>query len=746
MISLERSRQLIDFNLSLIPIGDNKMPWIKWKQHQTEIVDKDKFSEYYHNEKTKGIGIVTGYNNLEVIDVDLKVLSSLKDQQDFWNEYINFLKDNIDMFDDKFVIYKTINNGYHILYKCSTIEGNKKLAKLKGHPEAIIETRGIGGYVFVYENQISKKSYTEISEISTIDREVLIEISKTFNYSDDEVKIDSEKKEYKEAEVKPWDDYNSKVSIFDVIGSDFEIIRNLSDKYIIKRHNAQSAHSGYVYKNSGCMFLFTTATLYPNEKLVSPFAAYCFKNFNGDFKAASIDIYNKGYGSRIVKEPKEILEKPVINKQDLIFPIDIFPETIQNYILMCNKTLNSSIDYMGCSFMWMSSVIIGNSLQIQVKNGWKETATLWISIVGKAGLGKTPSISNVIFPLMKANNTEIKNFIKQNDKYLHYKSLDKDEQKLTEEIRKPIKTQFIVNDITLEALVDLHEESDNSVGVFKDELAGWFKDMNKYRAGSDLEFWLSSWSGKAVSLNRKTSKSAFVEKPLIPVLGGIQPSILNIFYTEENKDNGFIDRMLLSFPDLEIESYNDNEMSTEILEWYNSCIINFYESVKNQLIQRNIDRDIDPKLVVFSDDAKKEWIRIFNEITGIQNSNDENEYMKSMLPKQKSYIPRFALIINTIDCFFNDKTNIQLISKDAILKAEKLSKYFIAMAKKIKIDSVEKNEIKTTLDLNKTKSIRERFHILYKDNPSLNRKEVSEILGISRNTIQRYIKEIENGN
>jgi len=276
------------------------------------------------------------------------------------------------------------------------------------------------------------------------------------------------------------------------------------------------------------MYLFTTATQYPHEKLITPFQAYTIKYFNEDYKLASKDIYDKGFGSRVIKTPKEIKEKPTLNTEDLIFPIDIFPNEIQNYILECNKTLDSSIDYMGCSFMWLSSVIIGNSLNIKVKNGWNENSTLWLSIVGKAGLGKTPSISNIIFPLMKANNKEIKNYIKQNDKYQAHKSLDKDEQQRTEEIKKPIKTQFIVNDITLEALVDLHEESDNAVGVFKDELAGWFKDMNKYRAGSDLEFWLSSWSGKAVSLNRKTSKSAFVEKPFIPVLGGIQPSILNI--------------------------------------------------------------------------------------------------------------------------------------------------------------------------------------------------------------------------
>jgi DNA-binding XRE family transcriptional regulator len=744
MIKLDRARQLIDTNLSLIPIGENKVPWISWKKYQTEVINKDQFSEYYNNEKTKGVGIITGYNNLECIDIDLKILPSLKEQQDFWHEYISFLKDNIDMFDDKFVIYKTVNNGYHIIYRCAKIEGNKKIAKLKGYKEAIIESRGLGGYIFVYENQISKKGYTEISEISEIDREVLFEISKSYNHVEPTKDIKVSIKEHNESKITPWDDYNSKNSIFDVINDDFEIVRQLKDKYIIRRHGAASAHSGYVYKDSGCMYLFTTGTIYQHEKLISPFVAFATKYHNSDFKEATKDIYFKGYGSRIVKEPKELREKPKLNESDLIFPIDIYPENIQNYILQCNNTLDSSIDYMGCSFLWLSSVVIGNSLQVQVKSGWNEISTVWISIVGKAGLGKTPSISNIIFPLLKANNREIKEFIKQNEKYHAYKELDKAEKKNTEVIKRPIKTQFIANDITLEALIDLHEESDNSIGVFKDELAGWFKDMNKYRAGSDLEFWLSSWSGKAVSLNRKTAKSAFVERPLIPVLGGIQPSILNIFYTEENKDNGFIDRMLLCFPELEVDKYNDKEIPKEVLEWYSASVVNFYDAIKSDILKRNIEDEIEPHKVYLSEDAKIEWIRIFDEITEVQNCNEENEYMKSMLPKQKSYIPRFALIINTVECFFNDKTNLYMISKESMLKAEKLSKYFIAMAKKIKINTVEVYDMKQAMYLNKDKTTFDKFKAMYEANKDLNKQQAADLLGVSRQTIYNYIKDLDN--
>ena len=175
MTKLDFCKRLLDSDLSLITIGDKKVPNIKWKQFQDKAMSKADFEKVYTLPSTKGVGILTGYNNLEVIDVDLKTLPSLKLQQDFWNELIGLLRDNIDDFDKKFTIYKTINNGYHILYKCEKIEGNTKIAKLKNHTQAIIETRGIGGYVFIYENKVSTSTYSNIQEISIKDREILFQ-------------------------------------------------------------------------------------------------------------------------------------------------------------------------------------------------------------------------------------------------------------------------------------------------------------------------------------------------------------------------------------------------------------------------------------------------------------------------------------------------------------------------------------------------------------------------------------------
>jgi hypothetical protein len=752
---LNKCNKLLEAGYSLLTVGDNKIPNFAWQKRQKEQYTLAEFKKDYEYRggikrkddteipATKGVGIVTGYNNVEVFDIDLKVFNSLKEQQDFWNEYTSLLRDNIDEFDKKFVIYKTMNGGYHILYKCRSIQGNLKIAKLKGMTEAVIETRGIGGYVFIYDNQISKLSYTEIQEISDLDRDVLFECSKFYNYVEEiDVTVKEETKDIpNHVEVTTWDDYNDKTNVLDLLADDFIIVRNLADKYLVKRYNATSAHSGYVYKNSGCVYLFSTGTIYPSEKLLSAFSIYTYKYCNGDYKSSAKELYKKGFGSRRLHKPEQLNERPVI--EDVNFPLDIFPEPLQNYILQCHDTLDSSIDYMGCSMLWVLSVIVGNSIKIEVKTGWQEAATLWISVVGKAGIGKTPSINNIVFPLNKANNQEIKKFQKENEKYHAYAELDKKEKETAEKVNKPRKTQFIVDDVTLEALVDMHEENKNSVGIFKDELAGWYKDMNKYRAGSDMEFWLSTWSGKSVALNRKSVKSSFIEQPLIPVLGGIQPGILDNFYTEENKDNGFIDRMLLCYPDLIVDDYNDAEMHPDILQWYSDYIIAFYDNVKRHIIQYNNEDEIEPLKAVLSPDAKKEWIRIFNSITSQQNSDEENEYMKSMLPKQKSYIPRFALLINTLTAFnkAEQMSDFIYITKESILAAERLSDYFIRMAKKIKVTRAEVNELKSAAK--GAGSAYQRFESMYAANPKFNRKEAAEILGISRKTLYQYLEKIE---
>jgi hypothetical protein len=735
--TLGRALNLLESGLSIIPIGDQKIPWIKWKPYQQSQITQEELKKLGADQRTKGFGICTGFNGLECIDIDLKLLPTLKDQKEFWEEYVQMLKDHIDDFESKFVIYKTLNSGYHIIYRCEKIEGNKTIAKLKGHDRAIIETRGIGGYIFIYDNQISEIDYTQIKEISTDDRALLFGISKYFDYKEDVEKI--EIKDHNEG-LTPWDDYNKRNTVFDVFGSDFSIVRKLRDKIVIKREGAESPHSGYVFNETGLMYLFSTATVYPAQTGLSPFSVYAWKHHNGDHKKAAGQLYNEGYGER--KKITKKFEKPNIDVDSIEFPIDIFPENIQTYLIESNKSLNNSIDYMGCSFLWVLSLIVGNSCKIQVKPGWKESVNLWLALVGRAGIGKTPSINHIINPLKRKNSFEIKNYQKEYIKYLEYRDLSQDEKKYAEPVKMPSRKQFIVNDVTIEALIELHEENPNAVGVYKDELNGWVKDMNKYRTGSDLEFWLSVFSNEQTSATRKTAKSNHIDSPVIPVLGGIQPGIFSQISTEENKDNGFLDRLLLCFPELQANYYNRLNLNPEIIDWYENYIINLYDVIKTKVIRYNINNEIEPWICTWNEKADRQWERIYNKIIDMINSDSENEFVKSMLSKQISYIPRFALLLNTLYNYdlYDPNFLITEITEKSVLSAEKLSDYFILMAKKIKFDTIEKRELKDLVNDIKDMPLKEKIIHIFQVIPDANKTEVAELLNTSRQTIYKNLK------
>ena len=738
---------------SLITVTSEKIPNHKWKEQQTKRLSPEEFQRHLENPTTDNVGIVTGFEDLEVLDIDLKVFSTTSEKNNFWNEYLSILKDAIFDFDKKFVIYKTKNAGYHILYKTKRVGGNQKIAKLKDHKEAVIETRGLGGYVFMYpENIISELSYFEIQYISDADWNILMKISKSFNYLEPKQDIEPKiKKVYAGGGLTPWKDFNNQTGIWSVISDDFTVVRDFADKTFIKRIGSLNYHSGIIYKSENLLWLFSTGTIYPHEKQISPYVAFTYKYHNGDYSASAKDLYNQGFGDRLKKELEEkekkvpdnsdLIDHYLFNKSDLNFPLEVFPKPFQSYLMECHEKLDSIIDYMGCSLLWTISILTGNLFSIKVKNGWHETPVVWFSLVGRAGVGKTPSIRRILYPLIKENNKEIKNYIKNTELYREYEKLSKKDKEQQIEINKPNKKQFIADDITLEALVDLHQEVTTGVGVFKDELAGWLKDMNKYREGSDLEFWLSTWSGTSVNVNRLTRVGSFVENPFIPVIGGIQPAVLNELYNQEKKDNGFMDRMLISYPDVTIPKYNDEEISTDAIIWYNSIIANLRKVIQ-KLKQETEEDEIKKIEVYFNSEAKKLWINKFNEITEKQNSDNENEYFKSMYPKQKSYIPRFAFLLNALNSVCNDDIDFKIIEADAMKGAIKLSDYFVATAKKIKFEKSENDKIEKLTK--KANTIKEKVYELWRVDNNFNRSKVAETLNVSRQSILNYIKIFEN--
>lgn len=746
----------IDKGFSIIPVREDKIPRDAWKDKQKtpytiEEVEKLNAPRY---------GLVTGYADVEVIDVDLKVLSTTSEKDAFWKEYLGLLRESIYDFDNKVVICRTENAGYHIIYKSKRVSGNQKLAVLEDHEEALIETRGIGGMVVIYiDNIVGKRGYFDIDYITDEDWRSIMQISKSYHFivPEPEIKTIPKKtsKEYKQG-ITPWDQFNSENDVLDVVGDEFDIIRTDSKKTWIRRKGATSPHSGYIFHDSGCMYLFSSGTSYPYDDggvdkrdfLLTPFKLFAHRYHNGDFSAAARDLYHQGFGTRLTREIKENeksmpkqderISSYLLNKSDLDFPIDIYPKPLQDYLMENHSKMFLNLDFMASSMLWVGSVCIGNYIRMYSKRDWGERPIIWLAIVGKPGSSKTPSIDAMLKPLREVNSRLFRKYIKDKKKFDEYDSMSESEKKNVNEVEKPLQTQFIVNDITLEALQQLHSERDSCVALEKDELHGWLLDMNKYREGSDKQFWLSSWSGKGVAVNRVGRGATLLENPFIPVIGGVQPQILESFFTEENIQSGFMDRLLLCYPKHSTMGFDFTEMSYESVAWYNDFVNNMY-SIMEYKHRRDEEGQIAHYEAVFDSEAKKEWLRIIGWMMEKEVCDNENEIMKSMYPKFKAYTLRFAIILHVMHCVAEGSEDFYNVTKKSILGAEKLSKYFIAMFKKVQINALERNEmIKRTKKSNTRDSVR----LVYEADPDFNRTQLAETLGVSRQTINNNLKAI----
>jgi len=382
--------------------------------------------------------------------------------------------------------------------------------------------------------------------------------------------------------------------------------------------------------------------------------------------------------------------------------------------------------------------IVGNTFKVKVQNGWEDIACLWISVIGTAGVGKTPDLKLILKPLMSLNSQEIKRHQQKTKEFAKYKGLSKEEKDINETVEPPQKSQMIVDDITMESLIDMHSNNPKSIGIFKDELAGWFKDQNKYREGSDTERFLSSWSGDSIVLNRKTAEDAFVEFPFMPILGGIQPSIFKQFQTEENAANGFMDRMLFCNPNKIAEHPTRDEISQDVIDGYRDRIFKIKNTIDSSFTNIK-DGTIESYILELTDEAKDEFFIRHCEIKDLINSDNEIHYYTGMYAKQITYIPRFALLIEFLDCISRDEKP-KCISVESIKKAIKLSDYFIGMAKVNKRDNIVNSKMKDVINNMKGKPNKDIAIKLKEAFPKSTAKTIAEIMDVSRQMVYNYFK------
>ena len=375
----------------------------------------------------------------------------------------------------------------------------------------------------------------------------------------------------------------------------------------------------------------------------------------------------------IIKDiSKEISAFQGFESTDNLFPVEVFPEAVQDIIKDTNTCLGYPVDFMGASILYAASVSIGNAYSVEVKRGWRESAILYISIVGRAGTNKSHPISFALQPIEKIDGIKFQEYIRKKREFDLISALPKkerDSQGYDDPI-KPIWEQYLVSDFTPEALTEVHKFNKRGIGVYVDELATWFKNFNRYSKGSEEQFWLTAWSGKQIRINRKTTEPTLIPKPFVSVIGAIQPKVLNELAANRT-ENGFLDRVLFVAP----KDLNKSYWSEEELQ---PLTISNWENIVSSLLGFSLDRDQEgnpqPMVLKLTPEAKKylsDWQKKLTD----ESNDSEDEALGGINAKLEVYAIRFSLILQMIAYVCNEGSK-DAVNVEAAKGAVRLAEYF----------------------------------------------------------------------
>jgi Protein of unknown function (DUF3987) len=366
----------------------------------------------------------------------------------------------------------------------------------------------------------------------------------------------------------------------------------------------------------------------------------------------------------------------------LQFPLNVFPKEIQEIVEKSKETLNYPIEFTASSILYATSIAVGNTHRVLIKNGFEQAPIIYLCLVAPSGSVKSHPLEFAIKPLQSADEKSFNLYklaIEAYNKAKMEASKNKDESD-GQILKRPFWTKYLISDYTPEALYSVHSNNLRSIGVYIDELAGWFKNFERYNKNSQQEFWLSAWSGKQISIDRKMTDSILITNPFISVAGTIQTALLTEITKENRGRNGFIDRILfVAPPNLQKQGWDDKEMPNHLIEKYHS-IINKLLSIPTNF---NEHGQIDTTRLRFSPTARETVFNWVNNVNTPLVNETQNDDLKGIYTKLEMYVPRFSLLLHLLEWASGDTNQKNEIGTNSVLGAIKLAEYFRQSAEQI---------------------------------------------------------------
>jgi putative DNA primase/helicase len=268
-----------------------------------------------------------------------------------------------------------------------------------------------------------------------------------------------------------------------------------------------------------------------------------------------------------------------------VFSEDLLPASLRPLVRDVTARMQVPLDFPAVVMVLCLAGAVNRRAVIQPKaqdTGWVVVPNLWGGIIAQPGFMKSPVIHAATRPLNRIqtewrqeHEEALKDFAREKEEYELRRAAWRDQYKASakrgkaapdrpeDEPEQPKLRRLIVNDATFEALHQTMSENPAGILVIRDELTGWWSQLDRTGREGERAFCLSAWNGDTGHVIDRIGRGTInVEACCMSMLGGIQPGRLRSYLVDALKDgpsnDGLIQRFqLLVWPDKPDWSYVD---------------------------------------------------------------------------------------------------------------------------------------------------------------------------------------------
>ena len=395
----------------------------------------------------------------------------------------------------------------------------------------------------------------------------------------------------------------------------------------------------------------------------------------------------------------------------LPFDFDLLPTTLRPWIEDIAERLQCPPDFPAVAAMVALAGIVGRKIGIRPKrqDDWLVVPNLWGAVIGRPSLLKTPAIQEPLKPIKRLEVEAQKVFQSAEREFIATNAIAEAKAKVTKDgIREavkggkdalkiamelvqdsaiePTRRRYLTNDTTVEKLGELLNKNPNGLIIFRDELSGWLRSLDKDGQEGSRSFYLEAWNGNGrYTFDRIGRGTLDIEAAVVSIIGAIQPGPLQAYLRDAVRggsgDDGLLQRFQLAvWPDCSavwrnVDRWPDSEARAaawEIFQRLDQQSADDFGALRDEYDVSEI-----PFLKFSPLTAQDEFDRWRADLEHRLRSGQEHPAIEAHLAKYRKLVPALALLIHLAD------TRGGLIGDEPLDKAIRWATYLESHARRL---------------------------------------------------------------